>query len=169
LANTRAKVGDYPFTTLRPQLGVVRHRMREFVLADIPGLIEGASEGIGIGDRFLGHNERCGVLIHQIDATSEDVAHVYKAVRYELGAYADVLAEKPEIVVLNKIDALTPDEIKDKTKILKRVSKAEVMTCSGVTGQGVQQVLYRVISVLDAEKAERAEVARRAIEPGWSP
>jgi GTP-binding protein len=142
---------------------------RDFVLADIPGLIEGAHEGAGIGDRFLGHVERTGVLIHLVDGTQEDVKSAYKIIRGELAAYDEVLAEKPEIVVLNKIDALSDDDIKDKVKVLKRVSKAEVMTCSGVTGHGVQQVLYRVIAVLDAEKAERAEVARRAIEPGWSP
>ena len=165
----KPKIADYPFTTLHPNLGVVKVAERDFVLADIPGLIEGAHEGAGIGDRFLGHVERTGVLIHLVDGTQEDLKSAYTIIRGELAAYDEELAEKAEIVVLNKIDALTPDEIKDKTKILKRVSKAEVMTCSGVTGQGVQQVLYRVIAVLDAEKAERAEVARRAIEPGWSP
>jgi GTP-binding protein len=109
------------------------------------------------------------VLIHLVDGTQEDLKEAYTIIRGELAAYDEELAQKAEIVVLNKIDALTPDEIKEKTKVLKRVSKGEVMACSGVTGQGVQQVLYRVISVLDAEKAERAEVARRAIEPGWSP
>jgi GTP-binding protein len=165
----KPKIADYPFTTLHPNLGVVKVGERDFVLADIPGLIEGAHEGAGIGDRFLGHVERTGVLIHLVDGTQEDVKSAYKIIRGELAAYDEVLAEKPEIVVLNKIDALSEDDIKDKLKVLKRVSKAEVMTCSGVTGQGVQQVLYRVIAVLDAEKAERTEVARRAIEPGWSP
>jgi GTP-binding protein len=165
----KPKIADYPFTTLHPNLGVVKVGERDFVLADIPGLIEGAHEGAGIGDRFLGHVERTGVLIHLVDGTQDDVKSAYKIIRGELAAYDDVLAEKPEIVVLNKIDALSDDDIKDKVKVLKRVSKAEVMTCSGVTGQGVQQVLYRVIAVLDAEKAERTEVARRAIEPGWSP
>jgi GTP-binding protein len=165
----KPKIADYPFTTLHPNLGVVKVGERDFVLADIPGLIEGAHEGAGIGDRFLGHVERTGVLIHLVDGTQDDVKSAYTIIRGELAAYDEALAEKAEIVVLNKIDALTDDEIKDKVKILKRVSKAEVLTCSGVTGQGVQPVLYRVIAVLDAEKAERAEVARRAIEPGWSP
>jgi GTP-binding protein len=165
----KPKIADYPFTTLHPNLGVVKVGERDFVLADIPGLIEGAHEGAGIGDRFLGHVERTGVLIHLVDGTQEDVKSAYKIIRGELAAYDEELAEKPEIVVLNKIDALSEDDIKDKVKVLKRLSKAEVLTCSGVTGQGVQQVLYRVISVLDAEKAERAEVARRAIEPGWTP
>jgi GTP-binding protein len=165
----KPKIAAYPFTTLHPNLGVVKIGERDFVLADIPGLIEGAHEGAGIGDRFLGHVERTGVLIHLIDGTEEDVKASYKIIRGELAAYDEELAAKPEIVVLNKIDALTEDDIKDKVKTLKRVSKAEVMTCSGVTGQGVQQVLYRVISLLDNEKAEAAEAARRATEPGWSP
>ena len=165
----KPKIADYPFTTLHPNLGVVKVGERDFVLADIPGLIEGAHEGAGIGDRFLGHVERTGVLIHLVDGTQEDVKSAYKIIRGELAAYDEELAEKPEIVVLNKIDALSEDDIKEKMKVLKRASKAEVMTCSGVTGQGVQQVLYRVIAVLDAEKAERAELARRAIAPGWTP
>ncbi|MBN9332883.1 GTPase ObgE [Devosia sp.] len=165
----KPKIADYPFTTLHPNLGVVRAGEREFVLADIPGLIEGASEGIGIGDRFLGHIERCGVLIHLIDGTNEDVAHVYKAVRYELGAYADVLAEKPEIVVLNKIDALTPDELKAKVKALKKASKAEVHTISGATGQGVEQVLFDVLAVIDESRAEEEKVLAPKTEEKWTP
>jgi GTPase len=165
----KPKIADYPFTTLHPNLGVVRIGEREFVLADIPGLIEGASEGVGIGDRFLGHIERCQVLIHLIDGTNEDVAHVYEAVRYELAAYADVLADKPEIVVLNKVDALTPEEIKAKVKALKKVSKAEVRQVSGATGAGVEQVLYDVLNVLDAEKAEKAEAERKKVEGKWTP
>ena len=165
----KPKIADYPFTTLHPNLGVVRIGEREFVLADIPGLIEGASEGIGIGDRFLGHIERCKVLIHLIDGTNQDVAHVYQAVRYELAAYADVLADKPEIVVLNKIDALTPDEVKAKVKALKKASKAEVRLVSGATSQGVDQVLYDVLHILDAEKAELEELERRKAAEKWTP
>ncbi|MCW5720820.1 MAG: GTPase ObgE [Devosia sp.] len=165
----KPKIADYPFTTLAPNLGVVRAGEREFVLADIPGLIEGASEGIGIGDRFLGHIERCGVLIHLIDGTNEDVAHVYKAIRHELAAYADVLAEKPEIVVLNKIDALEPEELKAKLKALKKVSKAEVRAISGVTGQGIEQVLYDVLAVIDAEKAEEMAAERQKTQEKWTP
>ena len=165
----KPKIADYPFTTLHPNLGVVRVGEREFVLADIPGLIEGASEGIGIGDRFLGHIERCNILIHLIDGTSEDVAHVYKAVRYELAAYADVLADKDEIVVLNKVDALSEDEIKAKVKALKKASKAEVRLVSGVTGQGVEQVLWDVINFLDAEKAEAVEMEKKATETKCTP
>ena len=165
----KPKIADYPFTTLHPNLGVVSVGERDFVLADIPGLIEGAHEGAGIGDRFLGHVERTGVLIHLIDGTQDDVKTAYKTIRTELAAYDEALAEKPEILVLNKIDALTEDEIKDKVRVLKRASKAEVMTASGVTGAGVQLILYRVISTLDAAKAERVEAARRQIDPNWSP
>ncbi len=165
----KPKIADYPFTTLHPNLGVVKVGERDFVLADIPGLIEGAHEGAGIGDRFLGHVERTGVLLHLIDGTQDDVKSAYAIIRGELAAYDAKLAEKPEIVVLNKIDALSEEDIKDKVKTLKRASKTEVMTCSGVTGQGVQQVLYRVISTLDEAQAEAAETARRTTQAGWTP
>ena len=165
----KPKIADYPFTTLHPNLGVVKVGERDFVLADIPGLIEGAHEGAGIGDRFLGHVERTGVLIHLIDGTQEDVKSAYKIIRGELAAYDESLAEKPEIVVLNKIDALTPEDIKEKVKVLKRASRADVMTCSGVTGAGVREVLFRVIATLDAEKAEAAEAKQRAAQPNWTP
>lgn len=163
----KPKIADYPFTTLHPNLGVVRIGEREFVLADIPGLIEGASEGIGIGDRFLGHIERCKVLIHLIDGTNEDVAHVYEAVRYELAAYADVLAEKEEIVVLNKIDALSEEEIAEKVAAIQEVTDAEIRLVSGATGKGIEQVLYDVLNLLDEEKA--AEEAEKTAHIPWTP
>ncbi len=165
----KPKIADYPFTTLHPNLGVVSIGERDFVLADIPGLIEGASEGAGIGDRFLGHVERCGVLIHLIDGTQDDVKLAYKTIRNELAAYDERLAEKPEIVVLNKIDAIDPDDLKEKVKVLKKASKQDVLLVSGVTGKGVDQVLYDVIETLDAEKAERLEAERRKTEPNWAP
>jgi GTP-binding protein len=165
----KPKIADYPFTTLHPNLGVVRIGERDFVLADIPGLIEGAHEGAGIGDRFLGHVERTGVLIHLVDGTQEDVKLAYKTIRNELAAYDEALAEKPEILVLNKIDALSDEDVKEKVKILKRLSKAEVMTASGVTGKGVEAILYRVISILDQAKAEEVEAARRQSEAHWTP
>ena len=165
----KPKIADYPFTTLHPNLGVVRIGERDFVLADIPGLIEGAHEGAGIGDRFLGHVERCGVLIHLIDGTQEDVAGAYKTIRGELAAYDEALAEKPEIVVLNKIDALTPDDIKAKAKALKKASKAEIMQISGATHQGVDDVLFAIIRVLDEAKAERLERARVKTQTAWAP
>ncbi|HQZ13120.1 MAG TPA: GTPase ObgE [Devosia sp.] len=165
----KPKIADYPFTTLHPNLGVVRIGERDFVLADIPGLIEGASEGAGLGDRFLGHVERCKVLVHLIDGTQEDVKAAYKTVRNELSAYAEELADKPEIVVLNKIDALEADEIKKKVASLKRASKAEVLTASGATHQGIEQVLYRIIGAIDADAAEKLEAERRAAQPNWVP
>src|SRR5665213_999850 len=165
----KPKIADYPFTTLHPNLGVVRIGGRDFVLADIPGLIEGAHEGAGIGDRFLGHVERCAVLIHLIDGTDPDVKTAYKTIRGELAAYDEKLAEKPEIVVLHKIDALTPEDIKTKAKALKKASKAEVMQISGVTHQGVDEVLYAVIRVLDEAKAERLERARAKTATAWAP
>lgn len=165
----KPKIADYPFTTLHPNLGVVSIGERDFVLADIPGLIEGASEGAGIGDRFLGHIERCGVLIHLIDGTQDDIKTAYKTIRNELAAYDERLAEKPELVVLNKIDAIDPDELNEKVKTLKKLSKTDVLQVSGVTGQGTDMVLYAVIDTLDAEKAARLEAARRKVEPNWTP
>ena len=165
----KPKIADYPFTTLHPNLGVVSIGERDFVLADIPGLIEGASEGAGIGDRFLGHIERCGVLIHLIDGTQDDVKQAYQTIRSELAAYDERLAEKPEIVVLNKVDAIEPDDLKEKLKVLKKISKQDVLLVSGVTGKGVEQVLYDVIGVLDEEKAAKAEAERRKAEPNWAP
>ena len=165
----KPKIAAYPFTTLHPNLGVVSIGERDFVLADIPGLIEGASEGAGIGDRFLGHIERCGVLIHLIDGTQDDIQPAYKTIRHELAAYDERLGEKPEIVVLNKIDAIEPDDLKEKLKILKKISKADVLLVSGVTGQGTDMVLYGIIETLDAEKAAKLEAARRKIEPNWAP
>jgi GTP-binding protein len=165
----KPKIADYPFTTLHPNLGVVRIGERDFVLADIPGLIEGAHEGAGIGDRFLGHVERTAVLVHLIDGTQEDVKSAYRTIRAELAAYDAALAEKPEILVLNKIDALPEAEVKEKQKQLKRLSKSEVLTASGVTGQGVEPILYRIISALDERRAEAEAAERRATQPGWTP
>src|SRR5438874_9847587 len=117
----KPKIADYPFTTLHPQLGVVRIDTREFVLADIPGLIEGAHDGAGLGDRFLGHIERCRVLLHLVDGTCEDAGAAYRTVRHELEAYGHGLAQKPEIVALSKADALTPEQIHEQVAGLKRV------------------------------------------------
>jgi GTP-binding protein len=165
----KPKIADYPFTTLHPNLGVVSVGERDFVLADIPGLIEGASDGAGLGDRFLGHVERCGVLIHLIDGTQEDLEAAYVTIRTELAAYDERLGEKPEIVVLNKIDSIDPDELKAKAKLLRKISKADVRLISGVTGQGVDQVLHAVIATLDEEKAAKAELERRKTAPSWTP
>ncbi|WP_193337860.1 GTPase ObgE [Devosia beringensis] len=165
----KPKIAAYPFTTLHPNLGVVSIGERDFVLADIPGLIEGASEGVGIGDRFLGHIERCGVLIHLIDGTQDDVGRAYKSIRYELAAYDERLGEKQEIVVLNKIDSIPADELKEKVKLLKKLSKQDVLQVSAVTGKGTDMVLYGIIEALDAQKAAKLEAARRKVEPNWAP
>lgn len=138
----RPKIADYPFTTLHPQLGVVRlSHAEEFVLADIPGLIEGAADGAGLGTRFLGHVERCAVLLHLIDGTAADPAAAYRTVREELEAYGGGLAEKPEIVALNKLDAMTPQAKASRVKALERAVGAPVLLISGVTGDGVPAAL----------------------------
>src|SRR5271165_5960982 len=137
----KPKIADYPFTTLHPQLGVVDVDGREFVLADIPGLIEGAHEGAGLGDRFLGHVERCRVLLHLVDATCEHAGKAYKTVRGELEAYEGQLADKIEIVALNKIDAVAPDELKKQKDRLKRAAKKAPLLISGATGEGVKDAL----------------------------
>ena len=141
VTNAKAKVGDYPFTTTRPQLGVVSHHNREFVIADIPGLIEGAADGAGIGDRFLGHIERCRVLLHLVDATGDNPVDNYRVVRAELEAYGAGLDDKPEVIALNKVDALDPADVKKLATKLKRAAKAEVMLLSGAAGTGLEAVL----------------------------
>jgi GTPase len=166
VTNAKAKVGAYPSTTTRPQLGVVSHKGVEFVVADIPGLIEGAAEGAGIGDRFLGHVERCRVLLHLVDATIDDPVKAYKVVRGELAAYGAGLTDKTEIIGLNKIDALDPASVKKLMTRLKRASKAEVMPLSGASGEGIPAVLDRLIESLGlAETAETPGEEAAA----WSP
>ncbi len=138
----RPKVADYPFTTLHPQLGVVRlSDSEEFVLADIPGLIEGAHEGAGLGDRFLGHVERCAVLLHLVDGAAGDVVRAWRTVREELASYGAGLADKPELIALNKADAMSPREVSARRAALVRASGRPVQVMSGVSGQGVPQML----------------------------
>ena len=138
----RPKIADYPFTTLHPQLGVVRLSMtQEFVIADIPGLIEGAHEGAGLGDRFLGHVERCAVLLHLVDGAAGHVVKQWRTVREELEQYGGGLGEKLEIIALNKSDAMTPRQIADRKRQLAEASGAPVFVISGVAGQGVPEVL----------------------------
>jgi GTP-binding protein len=158
----KPKIADYPFTTLHPQLGVVRVDDAEFVLADIPGLIEGAHEGAGLGHRFLGHVERCGVLIHLVDGTGEDVAAAYKTVRAELKAYSPLLAAKPEIVVLNKCDALSDAEIKSKAKALKKVARTEPRRISGAAGMGVKALMGEALQAVRAYREAEARQAQEA-------
>ncbi|MBO6044159.1 MAG: GTPase ObgE [Acetobacter sp.] len=138
----RPKIADYPFTTLHPQLGVVRLSLtEEFVIADIPGLIKDAHKGAGLGDRFLGHIERCAILLHLIDATEEDVITSWHTIRQELDAYDTHLAQKPEIIALNKIDALTPSELSAKQTALEQVTRAVVEPISAVTQAGIPPLL----------------------------
>lgn len=138
----KPKIADYPFTTLHPNLGVVRAGSTDFVLADIPGLIEGAHEGAGLGTRFLGHVERTRVLLHLVDATEEDVAAAYKTVRRELKAYGGGLAQKKEIVALSKCDALDEETLAEKTEALKKAARKKPLLLSAVSGQGVKEVLF---------------------------
>jgi len=163
----KPKIADYPFTTLHPQLGVVDVGGREFVLADIPGLIEGAHEGVGLGDRFLGHVERCRVLLHLVDGTGEDVGAAYKTVRAELAAYGEGLADKPEIVALTKADALGADAIKQQAARLKRAAKKTPLVVSAVSGDGVEAVLRAVLKVI--EQARRGGVETHAVDAAWQP
>ncbi len=160
-AVTRAKpkIADYPFTTLHPQLGVVYVDEREFVLADIPGLIEGAHEGHGLGDRFLGHIERCGVLLHLVDGTQADVAGAYHTIRGELEAYDAGLPNKPEIVALNKCDALDDATIKARLAALKKACGQRVFTLSGVTGAGVTPILRALLAAIDRDRGKAAALA----------
>jgi GTP-binding protein len=171
LANTKAKVGDYPFTTLRPQLGVVRHKAREFVLADIPGLIAGAAEGAGVGDRFLGHIERCRVLIHLIDIDGADPAEAMQVVEEELAAYGAGLDEKPRLIALNKIDLADSELVQAFTRELQAAGAKQVFPISGATGQGLGKLLDAVIQHLPAATAtERPDGEREASdETPWSP
>ena len=156
VTRARPKIADYPFTTLHPNLGVGYVDGDEIVLADIPGLIEGAHDGTGLGDRFLGHVERCDVLLHLIDGTEEDVAGAYKTVRHELAEYGADLNEKLEVVALNKIDALTDDMIAEKSAELSAAAGQKVLTISGVAGMGVEQALRRLSeAVVDYRAKER--------------
>ncbi len=162
----RPKIADYPFTTLHPQLGVFEVDGREFVMADLPGLIEGAHEGTGLGDRFLGHTERCRVLLHLIDGTVEDAGAAYKTVRGELEAYGHGLADKPEIVALSKADALTPEVLKAQTALLKKAAKKTPLVLSSASGQGVADVLRALLKTIDQAGAEdRPQVAEAAWQP----
>ncbi|HEU0071667.1 MAG TPA: GTPase ObgE [Alphaproteobacteria bacterium] len=163
-ATTRAKpkIADYPFTTLTPQLGVLGVDDDEFVLADIPGLIEGAHEGHGLGDRFLGHIERCGVLLHLVDGTQDDVAGAYKVIRGELKQYGHGLDKKAQILALNKCDALTPDEIEAKKKELYKAAYGRkkngvIFELSGAAGIGVTEVLRAMREAIQAHREKLAE------------
>jgi GTP-binding protein len=155
VSKAKPKIADYPFTTLKPQLGVVRSRDEEFVLADLPGLIEGASEGVGLGHRFLGHVERCAVILHLVDATLDDVVGSWKTIRGELKAYGAGLTRKPEITALNKSDAVDPKEMAKKRQALKRAGAGNVVVMSGVSGDGVPEAMAALLKII--RKARKAE------------
>jgi GTPase len=163
----RPKIADYPFTTLHPGLGVVGVDGREFVLADIPGLIEGAHEGLGLGDRFLGHVERCKILLHLVDGTTEHAGEAYRTVRRELEAYGSVLADKPEIVALSKSDALTPDIRRKQLARLRRAAGRPPLVVSAATGDGVPAVLRALLAAIDQQATETTDVAEPV--PAWQP
>ena len=162
VTNADAKVGAYAFTTLKPQLGVVSWREREFVLADIPGLIAGAADGVGIGDRFLGHIERCRILLHLVDASQADVAGQYETVLAELEAYGSGLTGKPVVVALSKVDAADPRGLPGKRRALERVSGREVMLVSATSRTGLSDVLDRLGEAVTAAKPAAAKA-------GWTP
>lgn len=166
----KPKIADYPFTTLAPQLGVVGVDNKEFVLADIPGLIEGAHEGIGLGDRFLGHVERCGVLLHLVDGTADDIVENYKIIKGELSSYGADLDKKPEIIGLNKIDALDEEELEEKINLLKEVSNKDILPLSGVTGEGVKDVTRLIASFVAKDIINRTKTrADDQDKADWSP
>jgi GTP-binding protein len=164
-SNARPKIADYPFTTLHPGLGVVGVDGREFVLADIPGLIEGAHEGRGLGDTFLGHVERCAVLLHLVDGTSETLVEDYRVIVGELEAYGAGLAAKPRVLALNKIDALAPEEVGARAAALAAASGLPVHLLSGATGRGVPEVLRALRAAIAAERGAAAVPAPDAWRP----
>ena len=153
------KIADYPFTTLEPMLGTILVGHESFVIADIPGLIEGASEGKGLGDRFLGHIERCAALVHLVDATQDEPVKAWRTIRRELAAYGQGLTEKPEILCLSKIDALAPEDLALKRRKLKRAAKTEVHLISAVARQGLEPVLHRVLELVRARRAGEGAAA----------
>ena len=166
VSQARPKIADYPFTTLTPQLGMVRIDNTDFVVADLPGLIEGAHEGVGLGDKFLGHAERCNAILHLIDGTQSEIVKAYKTIRGELEAYGHGLETKPEVLVLNKIDAIEKTAIARKRAALEKASGAPVLAISGVSGEGVETVLRALAKLVGKSKKP---VTREAQKRAWSP
>lgn len=165
-SNARPKIADYPFTTLHPNLGVVAVDGAEFVIADIPGLIAGAHEGRGIGDRFLGHVERCAVLLHLVDATSDTIAQDYRTIIDELEAYGGHLAEKPRVTVLNKVDALSDEDRDAALAELRTETDVPVLMMSGVSREGVTEVLRALRAEISGDRLRHR--ATEEVEP-WHP
>ena len=167
VSRAKPKIADYPFTTLFPNLGVVRFDETSFVIADIPGLIEGAHDGHGLGDRFLGHVERCGILLHIIDGTDIDVVRNWETIRRELTAYGHGLDEKKELVALNKIDAMSENEIEEKSQSLLKAGARDVMLMSNVSNTGVEQVLRGLRPFVDANRDARDSASGE--KKAWAP
>jgi GTP-binding protein len=167
----KPKIADYPFTTLYPELGVVKVGDFDFVLADIPGLIEGAHEGVGIGDRFLGHIERCRVILHLVDVNEADVAEAYRTVRREMRAYGAGLDKKREVVALSKCDTVTPEEAETQALRLQKAAPKKPIVLSAVGRIAVDKVLQRLVRILNEESdSDSDEDAQSAGErTGWSP
>ena len=163
----KPKIADYPFTTLHPNLGVVAFDGKEFVMADIPGLIEGAHEGAGIGHRFLGHIERCRVLLHLIDATHTDPIASWRTIRTELSAYDDGLAQKPEIIALSKCDSAPDDYITDLIKELQKAGAKNILRLSSVTGSGLNEVLRAIDDVIQSERIKEENEGK--VQEPWRP
>lgn len=168
-SRARPKIADYPFTTLAPNLGVVRSHDHEFVIADIPGLIEGAHEGHGLGTRFLGHVERTQVLLHVIDATQDDIVGAYKTIRGELKAYGQGLAKKPEVIVLNKCDALGPELAEDQRQTLAKAIRKKVYTMSAAAHQGTDDILALVWDHVRKGREKEARAAAGPAHDGYIP
>ncbi len=168
VTSAKPKIADYPFTTLTPGLGVVRIDAREFVLADIPGLIEGAHEGAGLGDRFLGHVERCSVLLHLVDGTAEDPVADYRTVREELAAYGAALDEKPEVVAISKADAVPAEKIDKLKRALRRAAGSTPLVVSSVSGDGVDKVLRALAGEISGSATPESLVPAEPETP-WRP
>ncbi|PZO54084.1 MAG: GTPase ObgE [Alphaproteobacteria bacterium] len=168
VSSATPKVADYPFTTLHPHLGVVSIGESErFIMADLPGLIEGAAEGTGLGTRFLGHVERCVALVHLIDITQDDVEEAYRTVRHELEEYGEGVAEKPEIIALNKVDALTPEDAQAKRDAFAEAIGKDVRLVSGVSGAGVRELVNEIAAMLRDRRSE--EAAELEADEDWAP
>jgi GTP-binding protein len=167
VSEAKPKIADYPFTTLAPQLGVVRIDSTDFVIADLPGLIEGAHDGIGLGDRFLGHAERCGAILHLIDGTESEIARAYHTIRDELEAYGQGLGEKAEIVALNKADAIDKTALAKKKAALKKACGHDVLVMSGVSGDGVAEVLRALAKMVVKRRAAGRQA--KEIKQAWEP
>ena len=162
ISSAKPKVADYPFTTLNPVLGIASHKSNEITIADIPGLIEGAHDGKGLGDRFLGHIERCSILIHLIDCLSNDPLHDWKTIRKEINSYSGDLAEKNEIIALSKIDIIDEEERNKKIKILEKITGKEVFPLSSVTNKGLEEILNKILNIIKENKKLKKEEK-------WSP